>query len=124
MGVVEQDAAMEGAQPRDLGGQRPVIGLEERPLAPRDLARIGRGAPIERVAVEGRRGAQFGRRLPRIERGARRVAVHVDDAARDAGRHRRRAEIADESIKLRSEEHTSELQSLMSNSYAVYCLKK
>src|SRR3546814_4612231 len=27
-------------------------------------------------------------------------------------------------IKLRSEEHTSELQSLMRNSYAVFCLKK
>src|SRR3546814_7626084 len=27
-------------------------------------------------------------------------------------------------IELRSEEHTSELQSLMSNSYAVFCLKK
>src|SRR3546814_7692091 len=26
--------------------------------------------------------------------------------------------------RLRSEEHTSELQSLMSNSYAVFCLKK
>src|SRR3546814_10363142 len=29
-----------------------------------------------------------------------------------------------ESIKLRSEEHTSELQSLMRISYAVFCLKK
>src|SRR3546814_1649672 len=27
-------------------------------------------------------------------------------------------------LKLRSEEHTSELQSLMRNSYAVFCLKK
>src|SRR3546814_1253860 len=27
-------------------------------------------------------------------------------------------------IKIRSEEHTSELQSLMRNSYAVFCLKK
>src|SRR3546814_1362749 len=27
-------------------------------------------------------------------------------------------------ITIRSEEHTSELQSLMSNSYAVFCLKK
>src|SRR3546814_7607505 len=29
-----------------------------------------------------------------------------------------------QSIKFRSEEHTSELQSLMRNSYAVFCLKK
>src|SRR3546814_6379729 len=30
----------------------------------------------------------------------------------------------DESVHLRSEEHTSEIQSLMRNSYAVLCLKK
>src|SRR3546814_1377743 len=30
----------------------------------------------------------------------------------------------DEAIERRSEEHTSELQSLMRNSYAVFCLKK
>src|SRR3546814_3160798 len=30
----------------------------------------------------------------------------------------------DQAIAERSEEHTSELQSLMSNSYAVFCLKK
>src|SRR3546814_7650916 len=29
-----------------------------------------------------------------------------------------------EAVKPRSEEHTSELQSLMRNSYAVFCLKK
>src|SRR3546814_6885786 len=30
----------------------------------------------------------------------------------------------DQAAKVRSEEHTSELQSLMRNSYAVFCLKK
>src|SRR3546814_5905939 len=30
----------------------------------------------------------------------------------------------DEILRVRSEEHTSELQSLMRNSYAVFCLKK
>src|SRR3546814_5938810 len=30
----------------------------------------------------------------------------------------------DEAVEDRSEEHTSELQSLMRNSYAVFCLKK
>src|SRR3546814_9715702 len=33
------------------------------------------------------------------------------------------AELADGTIKTRSEEHTSELQSLMRTSYAVFCLK-
>src|SRR3546814_8370529 len=32
--------------------------------------------------------------------------------------------VADEMMKVRSEEHTSELQSLMRISYAVFCLKK
>src|SRR3546814_8243353 len=36
----------------------------------------------------------------------------------------RRAAIAARSCSLRSEEHTSELQSLMRTSYAVFCLKK
>src|SRR3546814_2161791 len=32
--------------------------------------------------------------------------------------------VTDDAIVARSEEHTSELQSLMRNSYAVFCLKK
>src|SRR3546814_6783016 len=32
--------------------------------------------------------------------------------------------MAEDQVKMRSEEHTSELQSLMRNSYAVFCLKK
>ena len=64
--------------------------------APRDRdRRSGRGArrsppasgsvpgSIERLAVEGVGRAQSGRRLSRIERHAGRVAVHVDDGARD-----------------------------------------
>src|SRR3546814_10552396 len=34
------------------------------------------------------------------------------------------ASVADADVALRSEEHTSELQSLMRISYAVFCLKK
>src|SRR3546814_1225948 len=47
----------------------------------------------------------------------RQVAPDVDPCA---GRHGQRAEARDP----RSEEHTSELQSLMRISYAVFCLKK
>src|SRR3546814_4169073 len=49
---------------------------------------------------------------------ARVAAVAADDlrASRYAGRPRRPGQ--------RSEEHTSELQSLMRNTYAVFCLKK
>src|SRR3546814_2465272 len=53
------------------------------------------------------------RRFPRIAAARRRVPRgHRLDGERE---HRRPA---------RSEEHTSELQSLMRNSYAVFCLKK
>src|SRR3546814_5492594 len=39
-------------------------------------------------------------------------------------RHHAQNELAMEAFKKRSEEHTSELQSLMRISYAVFCLKK
>src|SRR3546814_6277545 len=41
---------------------------------------------------------------------------HVGHGGQCSGRGRR--------VERRSEEHTSELQTLMSNSYAVFCLKK
>src|SRR3546814_2154880 len=53
-----------------------------------------------------------------------------DDVFKAGGLHRRkRAAHAfgfqlEHAHRLRSEEHTSELQSLMRNSYAVFCLKK
>src|SRR3546814_4334391 len=73
--------------------------------------------------------------------GPRNIAIRLplppgDDAAVQATVKRVQAEIAEEypgvsfrrvesvSGKVRSEEHTSELQSLMRISYAVFCLKK
>src|SRR3546814_3009168 len=50
------------------------------------------------------------------DRGARRVGLHADRALAEA------VAVADDDG--RSEEHTSELQSLMRISYAVFCLKK
>src|SRR3546814_2011043 len=55
----------------------------------------------------------------RVER-----AVGIDPAAHAAGRAVAAAVLADPAVELRSEEHTSELQSLMRISYAVFCLKK
>src|SRR3546814_7376642 len=48
------------------------------------------------------------------------ITVHVDAALKQGAS---REEIA-EALGVRSEEHTSELQSLMRSSYAVFCLKK
>src|SRR3546814_9107693 len=56
-----------------------------------------------------------------IELALHRPAVGVEHA-RDAVADHRGAAVAD--VQRRSEEHTSELQSLMRISYAVFCLKK
>src|SRR3546814_8598350 len=53
------------------------------------------------------------------------VCTHWKNARQDASRHRAKpGTVPDSEIALRSEEHTSELQSLMRISYAVFCLKK
>src|SRR3546814_3355901 len=52
-----------------------------------------------------------------------RVAIHLD-APVDHGLMRGRAGRQAQNLDQRSEEHTSELQSLMRISYAVFCLKK
>src|SRR3546814_6163301 len=64
-----------------------------------------------------------------VRSGPRRAAVYRgperDGVPAPAGRWRsRRPGAARHRRRQRSEEHTSELQSLMRNSYAVFCLKK
>src|SRR3546814_10234477 len=49
---------------------------------------------------------------------------HLDDVIIERARDPRPQPIADGAADVRSEEHTSELQSLMRKSYAVFCLKK
>src|SRR3546814_6223961 len=73
------------------------------------------------AGVDGEAAAQFegaGRALDE-DRGLAERAAHfmADDDAAHRGRN-------DDVDRLRSEEHTSELQSLMRISYAVLCLKK
>src|SRR3546814_3973454 len=50
--------------------------------------------------------------------------VRRDDVAAHRADRLDRAGVDVDRADLRSEEHTSELQSLMRNSYAVFCLKK
>src|SRR3546814_7232698 len=59
-------------------------------------------------------------------RGQRAAQRHLDPAAAltPPPRRRRTRRTTGRSSTPRSEEHTSELQSLMRNSYAVFCLKK
>src|SRR3546814_5786838 len=52
------------------------------------------------------------------------IGLRLAQVPRHAGRAQHRAGKAPGNRVLRSEEHTSELQSLMRISYAVFCLKK
>src|SRR3546814_4628543 len=50
--------------------------------------------------------------------------LHEEGLENVFARHDRHAEATRRAVRTRSEEHTSELQSLMRSSYAVLCLKK
>src|SRR3546814_2338194 len=81
------------------------------------LCRSAPPFPVAQIIVEGGRGD---RRV--AHRDADLIERHNDIARRiDAGDARALLGIDDDA---RSEEHTSELQSLMRISYAVFCLKK
>src|SRR3546814_9915185 len=72
---------------------------------------------------QGRSEAEDGEAVARARRPAQDSANSRGDLRRgriDPGNHRGQAV----ELTLRSEEHTSELQSLMRISYAVFCLKK
>src|SRR3546814_5145516 len=84
-------------------------------------SRSERRAAIGRMMQEQRRLDQF--EFHDVQP-ARRIADHVDagiDRPRWRGRQRLRRK---DPRGIRTEEHTSELQSLMRLSYAVFCLKK
>ncbi len=82
MAVIEQGHPVLGQGPLDLFLKGRMVGIEEGPAALLDLllARL-LAVEIEGIAVEGGGGAQARGRLAGIERGARGVAVHVDDVA-------------------------------------------
>src|SRR3546814_4662336 len=74
-------------------------------------------------AGEGAFGAAFAQHMVghRVERG---VASAIGHGVNSCGAARSRRRRSGPDIGPRSEEHTSELQSLMRISYAVFCLKK
>src|SRR3546814_9262605 len=90
-----------------------------------------RREPEHTRVVEDRRARGVGEVFPILERVARHLRIkrvgavsHADDAARSPRRTARVARAIGVEQAHRSEEHTSELQSLMRISYAVFCLKK
>src|SRR3546814_1711982 len=121
-----------------IGDARPIPALHQ--FAPRLLARLGRldhAMPLigmDRLAGAARRqclrgvalpvlmlpayGGDLGRAVPLREAAERRAGLDRLQLLRVADKHDLRARL------LRSDEHTSELQSLMRISYAVFCFKK
>src|SRR3546814_8748825 len=95
-----------------------IVGIFLEPLFERLRGQLGLARPREAVGHTEplRRGAEaFGHPLPL-------VGDRLAKALRLLGHHHRLAR--QRRMALRSEEHTSELQSLMRISYAVFCLKK
>src|SRR3546814_3794833 len=100
----------------ELRGQRPVA-RHRRPAVVQHL-HIGTAAVDHRL---------YGEEHARLQHDAGARPPDMDDVGRIVEHAAKPvpAEIAHHAVAvLRSEEHTSELQSLMRNSYAVFCLKK
>src|SRR3546814_7505529 len=91
---------------------------EPLPAAPGSLAKLG-GSDVVLLFLESYGAAAFDhpRYGPAL---APRIAA-LERSLRGAGFHMASARL--ESPTFRSEEHTSELQSLMRSSYAAFCLK-
>src|SRR3546814_7098341 len=122
-----------GARLKDIGDDEPDDQREGR-----EEEEIGEGLerqPPERLALAdrrdaGRHGEEDHRRDDHLDQLDEAVAdgLQLDRAVgpimadQDAGGDR--GEHLDIQVRPRSEEHTSELQSLMRISYAVFCLKK
>src|SRR3546814_7582016 len=109
-------AALAGAAGlRHPGGA--AVGLEGRRVQP-DLAQA-----LVADAVEGERGDRF-RGVAGQHLAGRRDVEELAAPAAHAGLRPPRVVVGHHVVDDRSEEHTSELQSLMRTSYAVFCLKK
>src|SRR3546814_2636871 len=94
-----------------------MIVLDHRRV-PQPHAVIGRAAHPRRIFLQ---HPQARNRLARVEQDRASARECIDIAPR----HRRDArQVLHRVQRRRSEEHTSELQSLMRTSYAVFCLKK
>src|SRR3546814_1952033 len=91
------------------------------------------GRKVVGLAVRARSGFRFfasdddfvllDGKLARNAREVERIVKELDRQLKEKGSHKVRPEHKEEA-RPRSEEHTSEIQSLMSNTYAGFCLKK
>src|SRR3546814_2339506 len=96
-----------------------IVDIDRRDHGPGPAARIrGRTGPFEIIAVIDSY-QQLVRQWAGVE-----LEPHVHVAGEDLGMRHCLVRITVDNTPGRSEEHTSELQSLMRISYAVFCLKK
>src|SRR3546814_4970810 len=110
-----------------LSRRRDVAGPHRYPMGPADQeAGDAPKGQFDKARRSARRRKGDGQ--PRDDEGERERPRDGDRPARDAapakGREARREQEHPRPDHIRSEEHTSELQSLMRISYAVFCLKK
>src|SRR3546814_4696757 len=115
---------------RRWSGHAPVRRRSGKQAGESDGKASQRGAmAVRRPWVKTRVFLERRRRL-QIIHGRCRICPRLDtlhctiSGARPEGTVKKRSRFATEPHNLRSEEHTSELQSLMRISYAVFCLKK
>src|SRR3546814_1296202 len=112
----------------DLPGERGAAGadrrlqLRQQQVQPRHPGAAPAGVELQAVPVRGRVRARLQPGLDRARRAGR--VPHAQRQGLAASERQRQLRRPDAPARGRSEEHTSELQSLMRNSYAVFCLKK
>src|SRR3546814_3422846 len=99
----------------------PICAKSASGMQPRPAADVGMHTDLRRSGIRARRILVFGRER-RLFAKPRPARTPAGCPAVPAARARRRGRRA--AARARSEEHTSELQSLMRISYAVFCLKK
>src|SRR3546814_1116393 len=114
---MDRKAGVAGLHPQGRSGRR--LGMFLLPRGGLDVDLLPGKPPVGRLEVEARfrdwgsRG-KSGIHVRANVRGIFQLPLHDEDVLARAAHE----------LALRSEEHTSELQSLMRISYAVFCLKK
>src|SRR3546814_2549825 len=108
---------------REFGCDLPLVSLFQAPTVAQQAALIRSQVPADPVVVPITRGLEGEQPVFLVHPTGGSVLCYRD-LARRLGSARPIYALQDPGLDARSEEHTSELQSLMRISYAVFCLKK
>src|SRR3546814_8993804 len=120
--AAEKENHVDGTRPAEHAAARPVDAAPGQSVAGLGLVAPVGGGIVHRLEVaDGDMDPGIPVARPRLQQKHAMAAVRRQPVGEDASR---RAGAGDDVVVGRSEEHTSELQSLMRISYAVFCLKK